>query len=151
MIRSLPLLLGLLVILTGCLSQPVPTQGHPTCSWTTTPPHNAAQICDRTFALLTAVTHAIETGDERTIRRDAAPAVAAHIILYERQLRPLHPRGLHVVPSFTLSVDKPGLFGAGFYVLGKTRQAPIKDQESVYVRVTSRSVHITHDQTQQYW
>jgi hypothetical protein len=108
-------------------------------------------VCGRVFSVLSAVTQAIEVGDERTIRRYAAPAVAAHVVTYERQLRPLHPTGLHVVPSFTMSVDAPGLFGAGFYVLGKTRHAPIKDQESVYVRVSARSVRITHDQTQQYW
>ena len=151
MIRSLLPCLGLLLILTGCLSQPVPTESHPTCSWTTEPPKDADQVCTRVFAVLTTVTRAISQGDERTIRRHAAPDVAAHIILYARQLRPLHPTGLHVVPSFTMSVDKPALYGAGFYVLGKTRQAPIKDQESVYVRVTSKSVHIAHDQTQQYW
>ena len=139
------------VALTGCLSEPVPTQSDPSCSWTTTPPGNASTMCDRVFPVLNAVTHAIQTGNDAVIRHYAAPAVANRIIAYGRQLRPLGVSGLHVVPSFTMSVEGKGEVGAGFYVLGKSQQAPIKDQESVYLRMTPRSARIVHDQPQQNW
>jgi hypothetical protein len=149
--RLRPLLLILAIALCGCLTEPVPTQNNPSCSWTTAPPANPNALCDRVFPVLRDVTRAIWRGDDATIRRYAAPPVASRIIAYGRRLRPLGITDLHVVPSYTMSVQSRGEFGAGFYVLGQTHHGPIKDQESVYLRVTRSSVRIMHDQPQQNW
>jgi hypothetical protein len=149
--RLRPLLLVLVITLSGCLSEPVPTQTDPSCSWTTTPPTNADKLCSRIFPVLSAVTRAIRTGDDGTVRHYAARPVANRIIAYGRELHPLGITNLHVVPSYTMSVQGSGELGAGFYVLGQTHHGRIKDQETVYLRVTPSTIRITHDQPQQNW
>lgn len=145
-------ILVLALLLTGCLTSPVPTQQNPACSWTSRPPAGADALCRRVFKTIATVTRAERRGDDATVHRYAVPSVARRIIDYGRALRRDGLIDLHAVPSMALDTSAAaGDIGAGFYLLGKTQHGPIKAQQGVFLRESGGILRIVHDQPGQEW
>lgn len=153
--RVLRLLAALLLVppaLSGCSLASMPSQQHPNCSWNNTPPANNARICDEVFATLTAITRALQRGDDTAVHRVVTtPQVAARVINYGRSKRADGLSNLHIVPSLTLQDRGGGRYGAGFYVDGKTRGGHIADPETLYLEVRHGRATVYEDQPNQLW
>lgn len=150
MIRPLAFAVGMTVLLTGCLNVSLPSTGKPSCSWDSYVPPNAATICSEVYQTLNAVAHAEQTRDDRTINRLVTRAsVRKRLIDYGRAIRSQNARGLHVVPSLTLTLIHPNVFGAGFFlnVRGGRTNAP----ETMELRVIGSQALIINDQPGQEW
>jgi hypothetical protein len=151
--KSVTAVMLLALFLTGCaLEQHLPSQGNPTCSWGSEVPANAQKLCGITFTTLSLVARAELRGDTRTIRRVVTNRdVAGRILAHTSDLHRVGVRTLHVVPSLTLSTTAQGYVGAGFYLLGTSKQGRIKSPQTVYLRVARGSATIVGDQSDQQW
>jgi len=137
----------------GCgLINGIPSQTHPSCSWTTQVPSNADSVCNTVFATLRALTEAEFRGDQRTIHRLVPKAaVAARIVDFGRRKRREGLRSLRPTPSLTLGASAHGTLGVGAQVVGQTRGGSFRVPETVYVRVRDGTAYVVDDQPEQEW
>jgi len=136
----------------ACTIAGLPSQQHPSCSWSTQPPSNAGALCTIAFNTLTQIVQATEHGDNAAIRRVVTnPTVARRIIAFGTSQRASHAHELHVVPSFTLEITSQGYLGAGFYLLGKNDGGNVNSQNTVYMRVKRGRATVVEDPPGQDW
>jgi hypothetical protein len=151
--ECMPAIVLLAIILAGCaVEQHLPSQADPTCSWGSNVPSNEQKLCSVTFTTLSMVARAELRGDRGTILRIVTNrAVASRILDHTSALHRVGVQTLHIVPSLTLSVTSQGYIGAGFYLLGTSRQGRIKSPQTVYLQVKKGSATIVGDQSDQQW
>jgi hypothetical protein len=144
--------LALIIVLAGGCGSDLPTASNPSCSWASDPPSNAASVCTKTFATLSAVTAATVRADTGTVRRLVPnQAVAGRIIAYGRKLRSEgNATSVHPVPSLVLNVTSLGI-GALVYLSGLAGSTKVKDEETVYLDTTHSQAVITGDTQGQDW
>jgi hypothetical protein len=139
-------------LLTACLSNNVPSQAHPSCSWTSLPPTNAASLCDRTFTTLRRVLQASIGLDAETLRRLVAPpGIRAKIARWGEHVHTQGDASAHITPSFTLERAPSGYLGARFNMVVKTKRGAFTAPQTVYLASRSGRQVIVQDQPDQEW
>lgn len=150
--RRLGLVLCLALTASGCDLERVPTAAHPSCSWTTSPPSNADEICVRVFRSVSAVALAEIDGNTARIRSlVVTSSVATKIIAHGFRLRAQRVHQFHVVPSITLAQTPAHLVGAGFFLAGRKPHGKVSPQEQVYLKERGNTYVIVGDQPSQEW
>ncbi len=138
--------------LAGCSVLSFPSQTHPDCSWSTSPPAHAARLCDQTFHTLRSLVQASATGKNRVIYQLVADTAIAHrIITYGRDQRKQGLQWMHVVPSIAMGTVPGGRIGAGFYIVGRSKAGKISAPQTLYLRVRDGRVIVVGDQPAQEW
>lgn len=137
----------------GCgLLGGLPSQSHPSCSWTTQPPNNPDSVCATVFSTLRMLALADLNGDDATIHRlVTSPAVARRIIAFGRDERRLGLHSLHVTPSLTLGASVNRTLGVGLQLVGQTRGGSLRAPQTIYVRLHGDSATVVDDQPEQEW
>lgn len=145
---------GLLLLscLGGCSLVSVPSQAHPDCSWSTSPPGNQKSLCAQTFRTLRALAQAAASGNDSTVRRLVPNAsVARRIIAYGRDQRRQGLQWMHIDPSIAMGTVSGGRVGAGFYIIGRSGAGKISAPETLYLRVRDGRAIVVGDQPAQEW
>jgi hypothetical protein len=139
-------------LLCGCLPNSIPSQSHPSCSWTSEPPANADSVCLSTFHTLRAVLNAAIRGDETTLSHLVpAPTVRRRIAVFGATVRHKGNISVHITPSFTLATVRNHNLGAEFNIVGKTHHGDVKAPQTVYLASRGGSNVIVQDQPMQEW
>jgi hypothetical protein len=139
-------------LLGGCLSNSIPSQSHPSCSWTSQPPANADSVCLSTFHALRAVLNAAIHGDDATLRRLVPDSNIRHrIAVFGDMVRHKGNISVHITPSFTLTTIRNGDLGAEFNIVGTTHHGDVKAPQTVYLASRGGRHVIVQDQPLQEW
>lgn len=140
------------MLLSGCLSNSIPSQSNPSCSWSSQPPGNADALCVSTFHTLRSVLNAAIQGDGTTLRRFVPdPKIRHRIAVFGATVRHKGNISVHVTPSFTLGATRNGDLGAEFNIAGSTHDGNVKAPQTVYLATRGGRTVIVHDQPLQEW